>query len=254
MNRLPAAAYVFGQFRLSEEGTLLARNGVAIALAPKVLQTLLVLVQRAGAVVRKEDLLKAVWPDSFVEDTGLTRNISLLRQALGDEDQRVIVTVARIGYRFAAPVTRVSEAVDATVLRRRPIRHHSERAPIIVGRDRELTRLRGALERAGSGRGGIMAVAGEPGIGKTTVVERFLDEVPDGWAIGHGRCSERLAGAEPHLPVLEALDELTTSSSNLVETLSRTAPTWSQYVAPASRLGVAASRCQRQRQPAAFDA
>jgi DNA-binding winged helix-turn-helix (wHTH) protein len=239
MNRQPAAAYVFGQFRLSEDGTLLARNGVAIALAPKVLHTLLVLVQRAGTVVRKDDLLKAVWPDSFVEDTGLTRNISLLRQALGDDDQRVIVTVARIGYRFAEPVTRVSAAIEAGGPRRKPIRHHGDRAPIIVGRDRELARLHEALERARSGRGGIMAVAGEPGIGKTTLVERFLDDVPDDWAIGHGRCSERLAGAEPHLPVLEALDELTTTHPTLVETLSRTAPTWSQYVAPASGLGVA---------------
>ena len=50
------------------------------------------LVERAGEVVTKEDLLQAVWPDSFVEDTGLTRNISLLRQALGDDGQRFIVT------------------------------------------------------------------------------------------------------------------------------------------------------------------
>jgi DNA-binding winged helix-turn-helix (wHTH) protein/TolB-like protein/tetratricopeptide (TPR) repeat protein len=95
-------SYVFGRFGLSADGTLLLRDGVRVALAPKVLQTLLVLVQRAGQVVRKADLLQAVWPDSFVEETGLTRNISLLRQALADDGQTLIVTVARIGYRFSA--------------------------------------------------------------------------------------------------------------------------------------------------------
>src|ERR1700675_1626712 len=100
MTRDTRAVYAFDRFRLSAEGTLLVRSGEAVALAPKVLQTLLVLVQHAGEVVRKEDLLRAVWPDSFVEDTGLTRNISLLRQALGDNGQRLIVTIARTGYRF----------------------------------------------------------------------------------------------------------------------------------------------------------
>ena len=97
-------SYAFGRFRLSADGTLLVRDGVRVALAPKVLQTLLVLVEHAGQVVRKADLLTTIWPDSFVEETGLSRNVSLLRQALADEAQTTIVTVARIGYRFAAPV------------------------------------------------------------------------------------------------------------------------------------------------------
>jgi DNA-binding winged helix-turn-helix (wHTH) protein/tetratricopeptide (TPR) repeat protein len=105
-------SYAFGQFRLSVDGTLLLRDSARVALAPKVLQTLLVLVERAGQVVRKPELLEAVWPDSFVEDTGLTRNISLLRQALDDEHQALIVTVARIGYRFSAPVRLIDSPSD----------------------------------------------------------------------------------------------------------------------------------------------
>ena len=101
-------SYVFDRFRLSADGTLLVRDDTVVPLAPKVLQTLLVLVQRQGEVVRKEDLLRAVWPDSFVEDTGLTRNISLLRRALGDNGQRLIVNVPRVGYRFTAPVERAA--------------------------------------------------------------------------------------------------------------------------------------------------
>jgi eukaryotic-like serine/threonine-protein kinase len=110
----PRGTYAFGRFRLSADGTLLMRDGVRVAVAPKVLQTLLALVQRAGHVVRKGDLLQAVWPDSFVEETGLTRNMSLLRRALDDEAQTVIVTVARIGYRFAAPVVLADAPVTSS--------------------------------------------------------------------------------------------------------------------------------------------
>lgn len=105
----PRRGYAFGRFRLSADGTLLVRDGEPVPLAPKVLKTLLTLVERAGEVVKKTELLQAVWPDSFVEETGLTRNISLLRDALDDDTQTLIVTVARIGYRFSAPVARIGE-------------------------------------------------------------------------------------------------------------------------------------------------
>jgi DNA-binding winged helix-turn-helix (wHTH) protein/tetratricopeptide (TPR) repeat protein len=215
--------YRFGRFTLSGDGTLLLRDGVVVPLAPKVLQTLLVLVQRAGTVVKKADLIETVWPDSFVEDTGLTRNISLLRQALDDEDQRLITTVARIGYRFAGPVQHGSGVTSS------PNRDERAGRQLIVGRSRELDALRGALESARAGRGGIVSLAGEPGIGKTTTADVFLHEVEVCCRIGTGRCSERFAGAEPHLPILEALDELTLEPL-VMETLRRKAPTWSHVV------------------------
>lgn len=194
-----------------------------IPLAPKVLQTLAVLVRNAGSVVTKADLIETVWPDSIVEDTGLTRNISLLRQALGDEDQRLIVTVARIGYRFAGPVTE-RRRTDHTSTKR-----HDGGGKLIVGRDRELDALRNAVESARAGGGGFVALAGEPGIGKTTAATAFLREVETSCRIGIGRCSERFAGAEPHLPILEALDDLTADPS-VMETLCSKAPTWAHVV------------------------
>ncbi len=80
----------------------------------------------------------------------------------------------------------------------------------IVGRDRERAELRGAFNQAQSGRGLLMCVAGEPGIGKTTLVEAFLTELAttDRCTIARGRCSERLAGTEAYLPLLEALDSV----------------------------------------------
>jgi tetratricopeptide (TPR) repeat protein len=196
---------------------------VVIPLAPKVLQTLLVLVRNAGGVVKKADLIQAIWPDSFVEDTGLTRNISVLRQALGDQDQRLIVTVARIGYRFAGSVTEGRHTDEA------PAKRDDGGRRLIVGRDRELDALRNAVDSARSGRGSIVALAGEPGIGKTTAATAFLREVESSCRIGIGRCSERFAGAEPHLPILEALDGLTGEPS-VMETLRTKAPTWAHVI------------------------
>jgi eukaryotic-like serine/threonine-protein kinase len=105
-------SYVFGRYCLSADGTMLVRDGVAVPLAPKALLTLLTLVERGGEVVRKGELLQTVWPDSFVEETGLARNISVLRKALGPEGARYIVTAPRVGYRFDAPV-RLVDAVAA---------------------------------------------------------------------------------------------------------------------------------------------
>lgn len=215
--------YAFEGFRLSTDGTLLLRGGVVVPLAPKVLQTLLVLVQHAGSVVKKADLIETVWPDSFVEDTGLTRNISVLRQALGDEHQHLIATVARIGYRFAAAVQRVSEGAGASQQETKPS------GTPFVGRSRELDALRGAFQHARDGQGGILALAGEPGIGKTSVADAFLRELGGACYIGTGRCSQRFAGAEPHVPILEALDELAAAPS-VMDTLRRKAPTWSHVV------------------------
>jgi len=220
------ADYVFGRFRLSADGTLLLRDGGVVSLAPKVLQTLLVLVEHAGEVVKKADLIEAVWPNSFVEDTGLTRNISLLRQALDDDGERFVVTVSRIGYRFAAAVARV-EGRGAPAHREA----RGQRAQPIVGRDRELRALLSALDAAKGGVGGLLAVTGEPGIGKTTIVDRFLHEVAETCRIGSGRCSERLAGAESHLPILEVLDELTADPA-VKQALRRIGPTWARYLAP----------------------
>jgi len=102
--------YEFGQFRLDEGERLLLRDGQPVPLAPKVFDTLLALVKDRGHLIEKEALMKELWPDTFVEDSNLTYNISQLRKALGDGDgQRLIETVPRRGYRFLAPVRECGE-------------------------------------------------------------------------------------------------------------------------------------------------
>ena len=103
--------YEFGPFRLDAEKNLLLREDETIPIAPKAFQILLVLIRHNKQVVTKDDLLKTIWPDTFVEEANLSRNIFLLRKALGEspQDHRYIVTVPGRGYRFAEDVQLVPD-------------------------------------------------------------------------------------------------------------------------------------------------
>jgi DNA-binding winged helix-turn-helix (wHTH) protein/tetratricopeptide (TPR) repeat protein len=106
-NDLPSARelYEFGRFRVDPDKQLLLRGEEPVALTPKAFQILLVLIRHGQTVVTKDDLLKAVWPDTFVEEGNLSRNVFMLRKALGDAPHdRFIVTVPGKGYRFAEQV------------------------------------------------------------------------------------------------------------------------------------------------------
>jgi DNA-binding winged helix-turn-helix (wHTH) protein/tetratricopeptide (TPR) repeat protein len=108
--------YEFGPFRVDPERAMLLRAGRPVPLTPKTFQILLVLVRRSQEVVTKDDLLKAVWPDTFVEEANLSRNIFMLRKALGEtpQDHRFVVTVPGQGYRLVESVRIVAEE-DASV-------------------------------------------------------------------------------------------------------------------------------------------
>jgi DNA-binding winged helix-turn-helix (wHTH) protein/TolB-like protein/Tfp pilus assembly protein PilF len=98
--------YEFGPFRLDAHNRLLLRDGETVALMPKTIDTLLALVERAGQVVEKEELMRLVWPDVAVEENNLNKHVSTLRKTLGEGDggRGYIETVPRRGYRFVAEV------------------------------------------------------------------------------------------------------------------------------------------------------
>ena len=104
--------YEFGSVRLDATNRLLYKDGEELALQPKVIETLLVLVRDAPAVVDKDTILTTVWKDVIVEEGGLKRNISLLRKALGDEG-RFIETLPKRGYRLSADVRESWEEIPA---------------------------------------------------------------------------------------------------------------------------------------------
>src|ERR1700761_5150051 len=98
--------YEFGPFRVDPAREMLLKEGVTVPLTPKTFQILLVLVRHGKEIVTKDDLMKTVWPDTFVEEANLSRNIFMLRKALGEtaQDHRYIVTVPGRGYRLAEKV------------------------------------------------------------------------------------------------------------------------------------------------------
>lgn len=113
--------YDFGPFRLDAENHTLARGGRPVTLTRKALEMLIVLVEHGGNVLAKEELLRRLWPDTTVEESNLTQNVYMIRQALGEAagQQTYIETIPKRGYRFVAGVTGVA----------RNGHHHHDDAP-----------------------------------------------------------------------------------------------------------------------------
>ena len=113
MSEIIKCLYEFEDFTLDTAKQLLTRRNSPVTLTPKTYDTLLCLVENHGRLLSKDELMKAVWPNSFVEESNLTQQISMIRRALGESagEDRYIVTVAGRGYRFAAPITVVNTEV-----------------------------------------------------------------------------------------------------------------------------------------------
>lgn len=110
MEKQRSQVFDFGDFRIDlHAGRLERRDGAAVALRPRVFETLRCLIENGGRILGKEEIMRAVWPDCVVEENNLAQNISILRRAFEDtaEDRRYIATVPGRGYRFLAAVTRV---------------------------------------------------------------------------------------------------------------------------------------------------
>jgi DNA-binding winged helix-turn-helix (wHTH) protein len=175
----------FGPYRFDPGHGQLWRGKQGVKLTLKAIALLRQLVQQAGQVVTKEELFRRVWPDTVVSDTTLTSCILELRQALHDRAKtpRYIETVHRRGYRFIGKVVSSQHSVASSLLSS-PTPSIQHPAPLLVGREAELRQLHSWLEKALSGERQIVFVSGEPGIGKTTLVEAFLSGIREGLGVG----------------------------------------------------------------------
>lgn len=110
MSLRPLSFYEFGPFRINVTERLLQRGDELVPLSPKVFDTLLILVENHGHVVEKRELMELLWPDTYVEESSLTQNISLIRRALADSetDRHYIETIPKRGYRFIGDVAQIN--------------------------------------------------------------------------------------------------------------------------------------------------
>jgi DNA-binding winged helix-turn-helix (wHTH) protein len=119
--------YYFGPFSLNEVEQQLLRNGEPVRLAPKAFAVLCVLIHNRGCLVTKEKLLEEVWPDAFVEEANLSVNVASLRKALNKGlEWKCIETVSKRGYRFAAPVSKVTNESARALKEPRLSNHRSD--------------------------------------------------------------------------------------------------------------------------------
>jgi len=214
----------FGEFELDEANALLLRGGSAIALSPTPFGLLCALARHPGALLTKHALLDAVWGHRFVSDSVLKGAISDVRTVLDDDPQqpRFIETVPRRGYRFIAAATAVSSEQASTSTRATTV--EPPRA-LFVGREKELTSLHRTWDSVRSGKRVVFWIAGEPGIGKTTLIDRFVSELGD-IPCARGHCVQHYGSGEPYHPVLEALAELCRADTEVPSLLRAVAPTW----------------------------
>ena len=204
----------FSQFELDEAEARLTRAGQPVPLAPKPFAVLCALARVPSTLVTKNALLDSVWGHRFVSESVLKSTISELRAALEDDPKRprYIETVSRRGYRFIAAINAPGAA---------PVAAEAS----LIGRAQPLERLRAAWQVARAGRRQIVWIAGEAGVGKTTLAERFLAEIGESQWI-YGQCVEQYGAGEPYLPVLEALTSLCRRDAGAGELVRSVAPTW----------------------------
>ena len=158
--------YAFGEFRFAPEARSLVLRGEPLRLGARALDTLRILVERAGTVVTTDELLARVWPDTTVEETNLRVQIGTLRKVLarGQQGLRAIETMPR-GYRFTLPVSRwEDEASDGLS----PAEHPQHNLPALlattIGRAETIARLTDLLAEQR-----LVTIVGPGGVGKTTV-------------------------------------------------------------------------------------
>jgi len=223
--------HTFGRFRLDPTNAQLWQGQQEIALRPKAFAVLTHLVEHAGQLVTKQQLLEAVWPGTFVTDAVLKDSIRQLRDALGDdaESPRFIETAHRRGYRFISPLS--AKPVVASSSHDPPPTGDRMAAIVtgVLGRDAELARLSDCLEHALQGERQLVFVTGEPGIGKTTLVSALRDQAAARGAwVAWGQCLEHYGAGEAYLPVLDGLSRLgrREGSERITDVLRQHAPTW----------------------------
>ncbi len=210
----------FGCFQLDAVNECLWCDGKQVPLAPKPFAVLRYLVENSQRLVTHDELLDALWPETYVQPQVLRTYILELRKLLGDnpDDPQFIQTAPKRGYRFLAKVT---------IVRQGEAEFADRNVQPIVGRDSELDKLDAELEHAAKGTRKLIFLTGDAGCGKTALIDAFCARScsEDGARMARGQSVEGFGGKEPFYPVREALGQLT-EREKTKELLARQLPGW----------------------------
>jgi DNA-binding winged helix-turn-helix (wHTH) protein len=215
---------LFGPFRLDTVNQCLWRAEARMPLTPKAFDVLRYLVERADRLVTQEEILDALWSETYVNPEGIRKYILEIRKVLGDQRRPplFIETLPKRGYQFIAKVA------DEQMFTRSG--GASKAAGNIVGRDAALAQLSEHFEKACNGQRQVIFVTGEAGIGKTTLVDMFQQQAlyRPNLRFARGQCIDGFGGKEAYYPMLEALGSMLQNAANgsLIQTLANRAPTW----------------------------
>lgn len=218
----------FESFRLDRSNECLWLNATQLPLPPKPFAVLRYLVENPARLVTHDELLDALWPETYVQPQVLRTYILELRKVLGDDagQPRFIQTLPKRGYCFVATVTDVP-AQGCTAL---GVAANSALASGLVGREQELSRLSAEIDQLSQSQRRIVFITGEAGIGKSALVDTFSQRATSSTtlSIARGQCVEGFGAKEEYYPVMEALDQLCMSpaGSRACEVLLAMAPAW----------------------------
>ena len=213
--------YEFGPFRLDPIQRTLHRDGDMVALAPKVLETLVLLLQHSGKILEKEEMIHTLWPESFVEEGNLSQNIFVLRNILSDDrnGHTFIQTIPRRGYRFVAAVKEIDGAITPAPPPAPASGYWSKTSPfrslqvfeaedswLFFGRETETQDLLARLDKAP-----VLALVGNSGSGKSSILRAGLvPALHDGQFRSRARAGElwRIAVLRPSSAPFDFLAEV----------------------------------------------
>jgi len=197
----------FESFALDTSNECLWHEGAQIALASKPFSVLRYLVENPGRLITHDELLDALWPETYVQPQVLRTYILELRKVLNDDARapRFIQTIPKRGYSFVATIKETS-APAATTNKTTP---KPPTLADLVGRDDEILRLQTIALQAADGHRQTVFITGEAGIGKTSLIHAFRDATQT--CVAYGHCVEGLSDKEPYYAILEALGHCITS-------------------------------------------
>jgi predicted ATPase len=213
--------FAFPPFTLDIASQSLLRGGEKVFLRSKSFTVLSYLVEHPHRPVTRDELMEEVWPKAKVVEAALRVSIQEIRKALGDDPAKpkFVETLGKNGYRFIAPISlKLGQQSDG-------------KSPLpFVGRAIELEQLRTHLKLANSGQRQVVFVTGEPGIGKTTLVDAFTSGLTTNEPIvaARGQCIEQYGAGAAFLPIIDALEQLCRSADGeaAIASLRRLAPSW----------------------------